>query len=607
MSGKLKIKEKLDCLPGKPGVYLLKDKEGEVLYIGKALSLKKRVRSYFFQKASLSPRVSSLICQVKDVEWMITDSEAEAFTLESNLIKHYHPHYNIQFRDDKSYPYIKLSISELFPRLFLTRNPEEDGSLYFGPYTNVKAAKRVLLLIHRLFPLRRCKGKFRFKIRPCLNYQIKECSAPCIRKITKEEYASLVRSVSLFLQGHYQDLLRRLQEEMEEASREEKFEKAARLRDCIRAIHRISQSQKMTSFPGKDRDLIGIASDEKNACVAVFLIREGKVIDRKHFLLDIRKENQKRDIIAFFLKQYDARISFIPPEIILPNEITELEAIERWLSQKQGRKVKLEIPRRGEKLKLMQLIEKNAYLILRQEKRGDKEEALDQLKEYLELKAKPVLIEGFDVSNIQGKEATGSAVVFEKGKPKRSEYRRFKIKTVKGIDDFAMLSEVIHRRYYRSLEEGRSLPQLILIDGGKGQVSSCMKIIKELNLNCISMVGLAKEFEEVYLPHSSLPLDIPQDSAALKLLQEIRNEAHRFAYSYHRRRRRKKVKSSFLDSIPGIGEKTKKLLLTHFKSVELIKSKNLETLQQIPGIGEKKAKKILKYLVNGDREKLPGL
>jgi len=622
----LQIREKLDCLPDKPGVYLLKDEKGKVLYIGKALSLRKRVRFYFSQKATPSPRINSLIYQVKDMEWMITDSEAEAFTLESNLIKHYHPYYNIQFRDDKSYPYIKLTTSELFPRLFLTRNPKEDGSLYFGPYTNVKAARKVLLLIHHLFPLRRCKGKFRFRARPCLNYHIKECSAPCVRKINERDYASLVKNASLFLQGHYENLLQQLQKEMDEASREEKFEKAARIRDRIRAIHRISQSQKMTSFPGEDRDMIGIASDEKNACIIVFLIREGKVVDRKHFLLDIRKEDHKEEIIAFFLKQYYARISFIPPEIILPDKISELtssssplphgerikvqgkrrflsselRAIERWLSQKQGRKVKLEIPARGKKLKLMRLIEKNAYLILKQERRGDKEEVLDQLKEYLGLKEKPLLIEGFDVSNIRGREATGAVVVFEKGKPKKSEYRRFKIKTVGKIDDFAMLSEVIHRRYCRALKEKRALPQLILVDGGKGQVSSCIKVMRELNLSYISVIGLAKEFEEVYLPHSSLPLDVPQDSAALKLLQEIRDEAHRFAHSYHIKKRRERIKSSSLDVIPGIGEKTKRLLLTHFKSVELIKGKNPEVLQRIPGVGEKKAQKILKYLMNNE-------
>lgn len=596
MPDSLKIKKKLDCLSDKPGVYLFKDREGKVLYVGKALSLKKRVRSYFFNKTSSPPRVRSLVHQTKDVEWMITDSESEAFTLESNLIKHYRPHYNIQFRDDKSYPYIKLSTSELFPRVFLTRNPKEDGSLYFGPYTNVKAARRVLLLINRLFPLRRCKERFKFRTSPCLNYHIKQCRAPCVRNVTRGEYASLVKSTSLFLRGHYENLLAQLQKEMELASLKENFERAARLRDCIRAIHRISESQKMTSFPGEDRDLIGLAFDEKNACVVVFLVREGKVIDRKHFLFGIREDKQEKDIIAFFLKQYYTGISFIPPKITISNEITEHKAIETWLSQKQGRKVKLEVARRGEKLKLMRLVKKNAYLILQQRRGEDKEEALDQLKECLKLKEKPLLIEGFDISNIQGKEATGSVVVFEKGKPEKSEYRRFKVKTVEGIDDFAMLSEIVRRRYRRSLKERHPLPQLILIDGGKGQVSSCTNTIRELDLNCISVIGLAKEFEQVYLPHSSVPVNVPPDSGALKLLQQIRDEAHRFAHSYHKKKRRERTKSSFLDAIPGVGEKTKKLLITHFKSVESIKSKDQQALQQIPGIGEKKAKKILKYL-----------
>ncbi len=598
MSQRLSIKEKLASLPSKPGVYLLKDKKGEVLYIGKALSLKKRVRSYFSGKTPSSARISSLVHEIIDIEWMITDSETEALILESNLIKYHHPHYNIQFRDDKSYPYIKLTISEFFPRLFLTRNPREDGSLYFGPYTNVKAAKRVLILISHFFRLRRCKERFASRTRPCLNYYIKECYAPCVKKITREGYSSLVRSTSLFLQGHYQDLLRRLQEEMEEASLEEEFEKAATLRDCIRDIQKVSQSQKMVFFPGKDIDLVDIAYEQENACVVVFLVREGKVIDRKHFLLDIKEKNQKEEIVTFFLKEYYARISFIPMRILIPNEIAGLKVIQEWLSQRRGKKVKLEIPKRGNRLKLMQLVKKNAYLILQQERRGDKEQALDQLKGYLELKKKPLLIEAFDISNTRGKEATGSVVVFEKGKPKRSAYRRFRIKEVDGIDDFAMLSEIIRRRYHRSLEEGRVLPHLILVDGGKGQVSSCLKVIKKLDLDFIPIIGLAKKFEEVYCPDSSLPLNFPSDSIALKLLQEIRDEAHRFAYSYHKKKRGEKIRGSFLDTIPGVGEKTKRLVLTHFKSIELIKNQDIEALQQIPGIGEKRAKKILRYLAN---------
>ncbi len=597
MSDKSRIRERLDYLPNKPGVYFLKDKKGKVLYIGKALSLKKRVRSYFFGKTHSSPRIRSLVHETRDIEWMITDSETEALILESNLIKYRHPHYNIEFRDDKSYPYIKLTIPELFPRILLTRNPREDGSLYFGPYTNVKAARRVLVLISHLFPLRRCKERFISRTKPCLNYYIKECYAPCVKKITREAYSSLVRSITLFLQGHYQDLVRRLQEEMEDASSEEEFEKAATLRDCIRDIHRVSQSQKMVSFPGEDIDLVNSVSEQEKACVVVFLIREGKVIDRKHFLLDIREKSQKEEIITFFLKEYYARISFVPARILIPNEIAELEVIQEWLSQRRGKKVRLGVPKRGNKLRLIQLAKENAYLILKQERKVDKEQALDQLKGYLALKKKPFLIEGFDISNTNGKEATGSVVVFEKGRPKRSAYRKFRIREVEGVDDYAMLSEIIRRRYKRSLKEGHALPHLILVDGGKGQVSSCLKVIKQLDLDFIPVIGLAKEFEEVYCPDSSFPLNLPPDSIALKLLQEIRDEAHRFAYSYHIKKRGGKIRSSFLDTIPGVGEKTKRLLLTYFKSVELIKNQDLKSLQQIPGIGEKRAENIIGHLV----------
>jgi excinuclease ABC subunit C len=591
----LTLEKKLNRLPDSPGVYLLKDEKKRVLYVGKALSLKKRVRSYF-QRTSFSPRVYSLVGQIKDLEWVITDSEAEAFLLESNLIKHHRPRYNIRLRDDKSYPYIKLTTYESFPRVFLTRKPKEDGGLYFGPYTNVKAARKSLGLIHRLFPLRRCKGKFKLKSRPCLNYHIKECSGPCVKKISAGEYSGLTRGVCLFLQGHYESLLSQLEKDMEKASREERFERAAKLRDLIRAVHRIGQTQKVASFPGGDRDLIGVTYDSEEACVVVFQIREGKVVGKKHFLLKVSQLDEGKDILSFFVKQYYGKVSFIPPDVLLQCEIIDQAAINRWLSERRGGKVKLDVPQKGPKVKLMQLVIKNARLILQQEKGKEKDEALLQLKNYLDLKENPSLIEGLDVSNIKGKEATGSVVVFREGKAEKSSYRRFKIKTVKGIDDFAMLSEVVKRRYQRSLKESHPLPGIILIDGGKGQLSSCLKTLKELGLGHVSLVGLAKEFEEVYLPFRSLPLDIPHDSAALRLLQEIRDEAHRFAHSYHRKIRQRKMSHSSLDDIPRVGEKTKKALLTHFRSVSLIKNKSLEELKQIPGIGEKTARRILECL-----------
>jgi len=588
-------KDKLDHLPDKPGVYIFKDKKGRVLYVGKALSLKKRVRSYFGD-VSFSPRTESLLSQLADLESIVTDSETEAYLLEYNLIKRYRPRYNIRLRDDKSYPYIKLTTNEDFPKVFLTRNPKADGTEYFGPYTNVKAARRALRLIHRLFPLRRCKGKLRPKIRPCINYHIKECMAPCVDKISRKDYLSSVKGVSLFLQGHHKKLLFQLKQDMEEASRKERFERAANLRDCIEAIERIGQTQKVSSFPGQDKDLIGIVSEREQACGMVFLIREGKLIDKKHFLLKIAPRSMEKDILTSFLKQYYAEVSFIPPEVLLQRCLHEQAAIIRWLSLRRGGRVNLAVPRRGEKLKLMKLLEKNAYMMLKQEKGEEKAKALLQLKAYLSLKEKPLRIEGFDISNIHGRYPTGSVVVFEEGKREKSEYRRFKIKKVEGIDDFAMLSEVVDRRYRRIIKEKGTLPHLILVDGGKGQVSSCLRVLKNLGLDDLPLIGLAKELEEVYLPGKSLPLDIPQNSAALKLLQEIRDEAHRFAHTFHIQSREKGLKASSLDEIPGIGRETRKLLLTHLKSVDQIRNKSWRKLTEIPGIGEKRARKILDYL-----------
>ncbi len=588
-------KDKLDHLPDKPGVYIFKDKKGRVLYVGKALSLKKRVRSYFGE-VSFSPRTESLLSQLADLESIVTDSETEAYLLEYNLIKRYRPRYNIRLRDDKSYPYIKLTTNEDFPKVFLTRNPKTDRAEYFGPYTNVKAARRALHLIHRFFPLRRCKGKLRPKMRPCINYHIKECMAPCVDKISRKDYLSLVKEVSLFLQGHHKKLLFQLKQDMEEASRKERFERAAKLRDCIEAIERIGQTQKVSSFPGQDKDLIGIVSEGEEACGMVFLIREGKLMDKKHFLLKIAPRSMEKDILTSFLKQYYAEASFISPQVVLQRQTHEQVAIRRWLSLRRGGRVNLVVPRRGEKLKLMKLLERNAYMMLKQERGKEKAKALLQLKAYLSLKEKPLRIEGFDISNIHGRYPTGSVVVFEEGKRKKSEYRRFKIKRVEGIDDFAMLSEVVDRRYRRIIKEKGTFPHLILVDGGKGQVSSCLKVLRSLGLDDLPLIGLAKELEEVYLPGKSLPLNISQNSAALKLLQEIRDEAHRFAHTFHIQSREKGLRVSSLDEIPGIGRETRKLLLTHLKSVDQIRNKSWRKLAEIPGIGEKRARKILDYL-----------
>jgi len=599
----LSLGEKLKQLPDRSGVYIFKDKGGRILYIGKAVSLKKRVKSYF-QKGEFSPRIGALVSKIDDIEWIVTESEAEAFLLESNLIKHHHPRYNIRFRDDKSYPYIKLSTNEDFPRVFLTRNPKRDGSSYFGPYTNVKAAKKTLRLIHRFFPLRRCKDKFRRRLSPCLNFYIKECSAPCVGKISKEDYDHLVKGVSLFLEGHYEALISDLKQEMFKASQKEEFEQAAKLRDTIRAIEKMGQAQTVTSFPGEDIDLIAIAREKKQACVVVFVIREGKVIDRNHFFLNIDTKDTQEDILSSFIKQYYARASFVPSHIVVPGDVEEKNEIASWLSEKKKSKVRIISPKKEDKKRLLSLAKENAELLLRQTKAGKKEEALSKLKEYLDLPQLPVRIEGIDISNIAGCEATGSVVVFEEGQPKKSEYRKFKIKTVQKIDDFAMLEEVVRRRYRRVMDEGGELPQLILVDGGKGQVGVCFRVLKELDLHHVPVVGLAKEFEQVFTPERSSPVNVPLGSAAMRLLQQVRDEAHRFAHSYHTRRREGGVTKSELEQIPGVGEYTKRLLLSHFKSLDKIKEANIKQLTSIPGIGEKKAKIIKEWLEEGERSEL---
>ncbi|MBE0478516.1 excinuclease ABC subunit UvrC [Candidatus Aerophobetes bacterium] len=594
------LKQKLKLVPEKAGVYLFKDKKGRILYIGKALSLKKRVKSYF-QKGEFSPRIGAFVSRIEDMDWIVTQSEAEAFLLESNLIKHHHPKYNIRFRDDKSYPYIKLSTNEDFPRAFLTRNPKRDGSTYFGPYTNVKAAKKTLRLIHRLFPLRRCRDKFKNRLSPCLNFYIKECSAPCVGRINKEDYEFLVKGVFLFLQGHYESLILALRCAMLKASQNQEFERAANIRDAIRAIERMGQKQTVTSFPGEDIDVIAIAREGKDACVVVFPIREGNVVDRNHFLLNIDSEDTGRDILTSFVKQYYARASFLPSQIVVPGKIEEKKEIISWLTQKKGERVRILFPQNGDKKRLLRLAAENAKLLLTQTKSTGNDKALFQLKEYLELSRLPLRIEGVDVSNIAGCEATGSVVVFEEGQPEKSEYRKFKIKTIQRIDDFAMLEEVIKRRYRKVLRERKELPQLVLIDGGKGQVGICSRALKELNLQQIFVVGLAKEMEQVFLPTRSAPVDIPLNSPAMKLLQRVRDEAHRFAHSYHIKKRQKKITESELEKIPGIGEQTKKLLLSHLKSLDGVKKASLKELMDVPGIGEKRGKLVKNWLDKNER------
>jgi len=588
------LREKLKNVPTKAGVYLLKDEKGEILYVGKALSLRKRLRSYF-QKSPSSPKLSALLEKVKDFEWILTDSEAEAYLLECNLIKRYRPRYNVRLRDDKSYPYIKIITSMDFPPLILTREPQEDKALYFGPYTNVGAAQRVLRLLHRIFPLRRCRKNFKARQRPCLYYELGECSAPCSGKISKEEYAQLIKGACLFLQGNYQALVEELTQKMKEASQKLEFERAAKLRDTIRAIKKLSESQKVVAFTGEEADFIALAREEEEACALVFQVREGKVVGEEHFFLRITPQEEEKNILTSFLKEYYGKTSSLPRRIYTHISPREPHSLSQWLSLRKGSRVKITVPKKGEKLKLIELVKKNALAHLKEEKTLKEEEVLLLLKDSLGLKNLPSHIEGFDISNL-GEEAVGSVVVFEGGKPKKSEYRRFRIKWVEGQDDYAMLAEVLSRRLRRLLEEKKPLPDLILVDGGRGQVMSCWRVLKSMGLEEVPLLGLAKKLERIFFPQRTSPLALPWDSPALHLLQRVRDEAHRFAHAYQRYITSRKTKESFLDGIPGVGEKLKRLILSHFSSLEELKKKGVKALLELPGVGEKTARKIMDCL-----------
>ena len=590
----MKPQQKLKLIPERPGVYLFKDEFGGILYVGKAISLRRRVRSYF-QRGLSSPRLGVLVSRIADIEWIVTESEAEAFLLESNLIKHHKPRYNIRFRDDKSYPYIKLTVNEEYPRVLLIRNPDRDGALYFGPFTDVKSARRSLKLIQRLFPLRRCKGKLKRRAAPCLNFYIKQCIAPCSNKLGPSQYAVLVRQVRMFLEGHYGALVRDLERAMHSAAASNRFEEAAKLRDAIHSIERMGQRQTVSLFPGHDADLLTIARERERICALVFVIREGKVVDRNHYSLRAFAEQEEGDILASFIEQYYANASFVPPRIAVPTVPSRKEEIASLLSLKCGRRVRIVVPRRDQERRLLKLAADNAVLLLRQDKAARSSQGLHQLGQFLHLPQEPTVIEGMDISNIMGTEAIGSLVVFRDGQPSTREYRTFSIKAVSGIDDTAMLRDVATRRYRRFLSANARLPNLVLVDGGRGQVRACFQALQELGLEHVPIVGLAKEFERVFRPGSSRPVPIPVDSAALHVLQRVRDEAHRLAHSRHVRRRVNKLICSDLEQIPGIGMHMRGVLLRRFGSTGQIAKASIEELMTVPGVGQKRAMLIHSY------------
>ncbi|SDO79935.1 excinuclease ABC subunit UvrC [Selenomonas ruminantium] len=594
------VAEKLKLLPDKPGVYIMKNAEGRIIYVGKAIVLKNRVRQYFQSGKNHSPKVRAMVSHIADFEIIMTASEVEALILECNLIKKHRPRYNISLKDDKSYPYVKVTVQEEFPRVFITRRILKDGARYFGPYTNATAVHESLKLLRRLFPLRTCKH---LQERPCLEYHIKRCLAPCAGKVEKADYDAMIKAVLLFLEGRTEDVEKELQFRMEQAAESFNFEVAARLRDQLLAVRKVAEKQNIVTGSG-DQDAVGIARSEIGVVVQVFMIRAGKMIGREHFLLQGSEDESDGAILAAFLQQYYHRATFIPREILLPMELpaVERELLETWLSEKKRKaKVQLILPQRGTKKDIVDMAVGNAEKYLHDEAARIKQAndqtlgAVEELGRYLGLAKMPDRMECFDISHNQGSETVASMVVFEGGLPKKSDYRRFKIQSTEGKpDDFLSMREVTTRRYVDLPEE--ELPDLIIIDGGKGQLSSALEIIRNVaGHKTVPVVGLAKQFELVFTEGNPEPVVLPRHSQALYLIQRIRDEAHRFAITYHRKLRGKRNLVSVLDHIVGIGPKRRQALWSHFGSINKIKAASLEELQQAPGMNKPAAEAVFNF------------
>lgn len=596
------LQEKLKLLPTNPGVYLMKNKQGQIIYVGKAINLKNRVRQYFQSSRNHSAKTLAMVSHIYNFETIITHNELEALILECNLIKKHHPKYNIMLRDDKTYPYLKITLNEKFPRLIISRRVIKDGSRYFGPYTNVGAMKETLKLLKRVFPLRTCKN---LGDRPCLEYHIKRCLAPCVNYITQKDYGEIVRNVCLFLEGKSETIEKQLTLKMQQSAENLEFEQAGKLRDQLFAIKKVMEKQKIL-LDGGDIDAIGVAKTDYGICVEVFFIRNGKMLGRNQFILDDEQnQNDKinetiEDILIAFLKQYYDKAVDIPQEILIPQEITEIELLQTWLTMEKNVKTKIVIPKRGVKKDILIMAKENAEKYLRDHERKLKDikarsiGAVHDLQKYLNLAKPPMRMECFDISHIQGSETVASMVVFQDGKPDKNSYRRFKINSTEGKpDDFKSMREVTTRRYGDlTIEE---MPDLIIIDGGKGQLSSALEIIRGAGHYNVPVVGLAKQFEYIFTENNPDPVILPRQSDALYLVQSIRDEAHRFAITYHRKLRTKRNKVSILDNITGIGAKRRKSLFDHFENIQNIKNATIDELMQVPGISENIAKSIYNF------------
>ena len=618
------VEEELKKLPRKPGVYIMRDDKDVILYVGKAINLHNRVRSYFRENIGRGPAIDQMVSLIARFEYIVTDSELEALVLENNLIKENSPKYNTLLKDDKTYPYIKVTVGEDYPRILFSRTMKKDKSRYFGPYTSATAVKDTIELLNKLYQLRTCNRVLPRDTgleRPCLNYHIKQCLAPCQGYVSKEEYRQQVAGALEFLNGNYSPILKDLEEKMKKAAEAMEFEDAARYRDLLSSVRQVSQKQKITEGVGEDKDILALYQDETEAVVQVFFVRDGKLIGREHYYMTHVPENNKPAILQDFVKQFYAGTPFIPRELMLQYEIEDTELIEKWLSERKGSRVYLKVPKIGSKEKLVELAAQNAKLVLSQDREKLKREegrTIGAVKEISDLLQLPLTgtarMEAYDISNINGFENVGSMVVYEKGKPKRSDYRKFKIKSVSGPDDYACMREVLTRRFRHGMEESKELeeqemdqeygsftkfPDLILMDGGRGQVNIALSVLEELGID-IPVCGMVKDDNHrtrgLYYHNIELPIDT--HSEGFKLITRIQDEAHRFAIEYHRSLRSKTQVKSVLDDIPGVGPARRKALMRHFKSLEEIRQASVEELMEIPEMNERTAEEIVTFFAS---------
>jgi excinuclease ABC subunit C len=620
------IQEELKKLPGKPGVYIMHDDKDAIIYVGKAISLKNRVRQYFQSSRNKGAKIDQMVSRIARFEYIVTDSELEALVLECNLIKEHRPKYNTMLKDDKTYPFIKVTVAEEYPRVLFSRSMKKDKNKYYGPYTSAGAVKDTIDLIHKLYKIRTCTRQLPRDIgldRPCLNYHIKQCDAPCQGYISKEEYRKNIEEAMNFLNGHYDPVIRRLEGQMQEASDRMDFEAAIEIRELLKSVRQVAQKQKITSQDGEDKDIVAMAQQDTDAVVQMFFVRGGRMIGRDHFYLRVAPQDTRAEILGSFLKQFYAGTPYIPREIMLPEEVEDAAVMEEWLGSRRGGRVHIRVPRKGSKEKLVELAAQNAQIVLNQDKDRIKREegrTIGAMKEIAGLLGMEGInrVEAYDISNISGFESVGSMIVYERGKPKRSDYRKFKIKTVQGPNDYASMEEVLTRRFLHGKQEQQELeekdlqgtfgrfsvfPDLIMMDGGKGQVNIALQVLEKLELS-IPVCGMVKDDNHrtrgLYFENEEIPID--KSSEGFRLITRIQDEAHRFAIEYHRSLRSKEQVHSILDDIPGIGPARRKSLMRTFQSLEAIREASVEELAKAPSMNEASARRVHEFFTEAEKK-----